>query len=232
MDSDGIDRLNFKSSTLQVINEESKRGRSIGSRKDVFVHEKTPDQILILPRLTKPSNLQEKDSIVIKHVINLLQERLEVADADVLCHLKTSDFVVFAFWNWNIAVIHAEDSALLFCDTGFAEAVVSPGSLVTTKGNTSNIGTKVDTGKLSQSTPATSDIKHALILLQINLLAYDGKLVILKFFKSFLLVDVGDNTGGVNHTWAEEPSIEIIASIIVISDLLLIFKNISRQNYK
>ena len=222
VDSNGVNRLDFKASALQVVDEESKWGKSISAWEDVSVHEKTPHKILVLPRLAKSSNLQEENSVIIKHVVNLFQERLEVADTDVLSHLEAGDLVVFALWNGDIAIVHAEDSALLFSDTSLAETVVSPGSLVTAKGDTSYLGAEVDTGKLGQSSPPASNIKHSLVLLEVNLLANDGKLVILKLLKSLLLGDVGNNAGGVNHTWAKEPSVEIIASVIVISDLLLI----------
>lgn len=142
----------------------------------------------------------------------------------MLSHLEAGDLVVLALWNGNVAIVHAEDSALLFGDTSLAETVVSPGSLVTAKGDTSYLGAKVDTGKLGQSSPAASNIKHSLVLLEVNLLANDGKLVILKLLKGLLLGDVGNNARGVNHTWAKEPPVEIIASVIVISDLLLICK--------
>jgi hypothetical protein len=145
-----------------------------------------------------------------------------VANTDVLSHLETGDLVVLALWNRDIAVIHAENSALLLGDTSLAETVVSPGSLVAAKSDTGNLSAKVDTGKLGQSSPAASNIKHALVLLKVNLLANDGKLVILELLKGLLLGDVGNNARGVNHTWAKEPPIEIIASVIVISDLLLI----------
>jgi hypothetical protein len=222
MDTDGVDGLDLKASALQVVDEESKRGRSISAWEDVSVHEETPHKILVLPRLAESSNLQEENSIIVKHVINLFQESLEVADTNVLSHLEAGDLVVLALWNRDIAVVHAEDSALLLGDTSLAETVVSPGSLVTAKGDTSHLSAKVDTGKLGQGSPAASNIKHALVLLEVNLLANNGKLVVLELLKGLLLGDVRNNAGGVNHTWAKEPPVEIIASVIVVSDLLLI----------
>lgn len=224
VDTNGVNRLNLEASALKVVDEESKWGRSVSAWEDVSVHEKTPHKILVLPRLAETSNLQEENSVVVKHVVNLSQESLEVANTDVLSHLETGDLVILALWDGNIAVVHAEDSALLFGDTGLAKTVVSPGGLVTAKSDTCDVGAEVNTGKLGQSSPAATNIKHSLALLEVNLLANDGKLVVLKFLKSLLLGDIGDNARSVDHTWAKEPPVEIITSVIVISDLLLICK--------
>lgn len=48
--SDSIDALNFETSTLKFINEPAKRGRSISTREDIFVHEQPPDEVLLKSR--------------------------------------------------------------------------------------------------------------------------------------------------------------------------------------
>jgi hypothetical protein len=40
--------------------------------------------------------------------------------------------------------------------------------------------------------------------------------------EGLLLVDIRNDTGGVDHTWAQEPAVEVIASVVVVTDLLLI----------
>jgi hypothetical protein len=47
-------------------------------------------------------------------------------------------------------------------------------------------------------------------------------LVILQLFKGLLFRGVRDYTRRVNHAWAEEPAVEVVTSVIVISNLFLI----------
>jgi hypothetical protein len=120
VNTNSVNVLNLKSSALKVVDEEAEWGRGIGTREDVSIHEEAPDEVLVLPGLTETSNLEEEDTVIVKHLIDLLQEGLEVADTDVLGHLQAGDLVVQTSWNWDIAVVHAEDLALLLGDTGLA----------------------------------------------------------------------------------------------------------------
>ena len=49
VDTNGVNALNFKSSTFERVDDETKRSRSVSTGEDVLVHEKTPDEILVLP---------------------------------------------------------------------------------------------------------------------------------------------------------------------------------------
>lgn len=222
VDTNGIDGLALETGGLKVVNEESKWGRGVGSWEDVSVHEKTPVEVLKLPGLAKASNLQEESSIIIKHLINLPQEGLEVTDTNVLGHLETSDLVVTACWDWDITVIHAKNSGLLLKDSNSAEARVTPSSLVTSKSDTGDMSAEVDGSKLGESSPTAANVEHSLALLEIDLLADNGELVILELLEALLLVDIRDNAGGVDHAWAKEPAVEIVTSVVVVTDLLLI----------
>ena len=222
MDSDGVNRLALEPSALKAVEVKAEWGRCISSWEDVSVHEETPDEVLILPRLAEARNLQEEDSVVIEHIVNLSEERLEVTDTNVLSHLKAGDLVVAAGWNWDITVIHAQDSALLLWNASSAEASVAPGSLVATKGNAGNVGAKVNAGELGKSSPSAANIEHSLAALEINLLADNGELVVLELLKGLLSVDVGDDARSVNHAWAEEPSVEVITAVVVVADLFLV----------
>ena len=222
VDTDGIDRLALETGTLKVVNKETKWGRGISSWEDVSVHKETPDEVLELPSLAKSSNLQEESSIVIEHLIDLSQERLEMADTNVLSHFKAGDLVVAAFWDWNIAVIHAENAGLLLWNTDAAETGVTPGGLVASESDTGNVGAEVDGSKLGKSSPSAADVEHSLALLEIDLLADDSQLVVLEFLEGLLLVDIRDNAGSVDHAWAKEPAVEVVTSVVVITDLLLI----------
>jgi hypothetical protein len=179
VDANSVKSLDFESSAFELVDEPAERGGSIGAREDVLVHEKTPDEILVLPALTQTSDLQEEDTIIVKHIINLLEETAKVADTDVLGHLQAGDLVVVAFGDGDITVVHAQDLALFLGDAGLAESPVAPGSLIATESNTSDLGAEVDAGEASKSAPTTADIKETLAGLEGNLLTDDGELVVL-----------------------------------------------------
>lgn len=222
VNTNGIDILDLKASTLQLVNDKAERSRSIGTGENVLVHEQTPDQILVLPSLSETSNLQEEDTIVIKHVVDLGKEASKVTDTDVLGHLKTGDLVVAALGNRNVAVVHAENLALLLGDANLAHGAVAPGGLVATKSNTGDLGAIVFAGKSGEGAPAAANIQHSLVLLELNLLADNSQLVVLELLKALLRVDVRDDTRGVDHAGTEEPAVKVITAVIVVSDLLLI----------
>lgn len=122
----------------------------------------------------------------------------------------------------DVTVVHAEDPALVLLDTSLAQAAVAPSSLVATKSDTGNVCIVVHTGELGEGTPSAPNVQHTLSGLKVNLLADDGELVVLELLEGLLLVDIRNDTGGVDHTWAQEPAVEVIASVVVVTDLLLI----------
>lgn len=107
VNTDSINTLDLETSTLETVDDESKRGTSIGTREDVLVHEQTPDEVLVLPRLAETSDLQEENTIVIEHVVDLGQESAEVTDTDVLGHLETGNLLVATLDARGIAVVGA-----------------------------------------------------------------------------------------------------------------------------
>lgn len=146
-----------------------------------------------------------------------------MTDTDVLSHLETSDLFITALGNGNITVIHAENLALFLSNSNLAHSAVAPCSLITAKSDTSDLGSIVLAGKTGECTPATSNIEHFLALLELNLFADNGQLVILKLLESLLLVGVGNDTGSVDHARTKEPAVEVIASVIVVSDLFFVY---------
>ena len=220
--TDGVNALNFEAGSLELINKPAKRGRSVGTGEDIFVHEEAPDEILVLPGAAQTSDLEEEDTIIIQHVIDLLQETVEVADTDVLGHLEAGNLLVTTLGDGDITVVHAQDLALLLGDASLAQSIVTPGSLVATKSDAGGLGTEVDAGEASQGTPAAADIKQGLALLETDLLADDGELVVLELLQRLLLVDVRDDTRGVDHAGAEEPAVEVVAAVVVVTNLLLV----------
>lgn len=222
MNTNGVNFLDFEASALELVDEPAKRSRSISAGEDVFVHEQTPDKILVLPRLAQTGNLKEEDTVVVQHIVDLLQEFGKVTDTNVFSHLKTSDFIIAALDNRNVSVVHAEDLALLFGNTDFAKSAVAPGGLVATKRNTSGLCTIVGAGEAGKSTPAAANIQEGLALFETDLLAHNGQLVVLELLEALLLVDIRNDTRGVNHARTQEPSVEIITAVVVVTDLLLV----------
>lgn len=222
MDANGVNGTDLETSLLELINVPAERSRGISTRENVLVHEETPDQVLVLPALTETGELEDSDTIIIEHVVDLLHETLEMTDTDVLGHLETGDLVVLALGDGDITVVHAQNLALLLGNASGAESLVTPSGLVTAESDTSSLDTIVDTGEAGEGTPAAADVEQSLAFLEVSLLANNGKLVILELLESLLLVGVRDDTGSVDHARAEEPGVEVITAVIVVADLLLI----------
>ena len=227
MNTNGINSANLETSLLELINVPAERSRSISTREDVLVHEETPDQVLVLPALTETGELEDGNTIIIEHVVDLLHETLEVTNTDVLSHLETGDLVVLALGDGDITVVHAQNLALLLGDASGAESLVTPSGLVTAESDTSSLDTIVDGGEAGEGTPAAADIEQSLALLEVSLLADNGKLVVLELLKGLLLVGVRDDTGGVDHAGTKEPGVEVITAVIVVANLLLIWESVS-----
>ena len=183
-----------------------------------------------MPCLTETSDLKEEDTIVLKHIVDLAEEATQVTNTDVLGHLKTGNLIVTASGDRDFAVVHAENLGLILRDTDSPKTVVTPGSLVATECDTSDVSTIVARGELGQSTPTAANVEHLLALLEANLLANNSHLVVLKLLESLLLVNVGDDTGSVDHAWAKEPAVEVVAAVVVVSDLLLVWNMLARLN--
>ena len=73
-----------------------------------------------------------------------------------------------------------------------------------------------------QSSPSTADIKQSITLFQGQFLTNHVELVVLKLLESLLLVDVGNDTRSVDHSWTKEPRVEVVAPVVVVSDLVLV----------
>lgn len=106
MDTDSIDAFDLEPSAFQLVDEPPKGRGRVGAGEDVLVQAQAPDQILVLPGFPQPSDLQEEHPVVVEHVKDLRQEGVEVADAHVLGHLETGDFLVSFRRQRNIPVVH------------------------------------------------------------------------------------------------------------------------------
>lgn len=166
--------------------------------------------------------MKVESSIILEHIVDLAEERSEVPDTDVLGHLQAGNLVVLALGDGDITVVHAQDARLRLLNASATKTLVAPGSLVATESDTSNVSAIVDRGILGESSPAASNVEHALASLEFNLLADHLELVVLNLLESLLLGDVRDNTRSVDHPWSQEPAVEVVAAVVMVTDLLLI----------
>ena len=210
--------LNLKASPLKRTDVVPKRGGSIGTTENVLVQVDAPDEVLVLPSLTETGELDIHSTIILKHIVALAEESGKLLDTDVLAHLELGDLVELLLG--NVAVVHAQNVALLGSNASGTKSVSSVSSTLLGNGNTGDLGAVVDTGEFGKSTPATADVEHGLALLEVELFANDSHLVVLELLKGFLLGRVRDNTAGVDHARAEEPSVVVVTAVVVGTDLL------------
>lgn len=222
MNANSVDCFDLKTGALKLVDNPSKRRRGIGAWEDVLVHEEAPDKVLVLPRFPKTRNLEEEDAVIIQHVINLSAKAREVANADVLGHFEACDLVVSTFRHRDVAVVHAEDFALLFRNPCLAHGAVAPGRLVAAQGDPRDMGPVQLAGKTGERSPAAANVQDFLAGLETNFFADDGHLVVLQLLEGLLLVDIRDDARGVNHARTEEPTVEVVATIIMIPNLLFV----------
>ena len=210
--------LDLKSSPLERAGVVPKRGGSISTTEDVLVQVDTPDEVLVLPSLAQTGKLDVHGAVVLKHVVALAEESSKLLDADVLAHLELRDLVELL--GRDVAVVHAQDVALLLGDAGGAESVSSVSGTLLGDGDTGDLGTVVKTGEFGKSTPATANVEQGLAFLEVKLLANEGHLVVLELLESFLTGRVRDNTAGVNHARTEEVSVVVVTGVVVGANLL------------
>ena len=99
--------------------------------------------------------------------------------------------------------------------------------MVLGEGNTSRVASKVLGSIGNKSSPSTANIEESKVMinktcskkttryilvsgLEVQFIAHDSKLVILKLFQRFLRVKVKNDTGGINHAGTKEPEDELI----------------------
>lgn len=145
-----------------------------------------------------------------------------MAHTNVLRHFKTGDLFKASSGAGSVTVVHTQDAALRLGNTSLAEAIVTPFGLVTTESDTSNVSTVVNRSVLGKSTPAATKIKDRVARLEANLLAHHRKFVVLQLLKRLFPVNIADQTGGINHAGPQEPSVEVVTPVVVVTDLLLI----------
>lgn len=97
-------------------------------------HEDTPEDVLKLPSGSNTGNLEDKRSVVVEQVVNLLEEGRVLAHANVLGHLER-DNLGERLALGDVSVVGAEDSTLVLGNAVLSESVGSKLGLVLTESN-------------------------------------------------------------------------------------------------
>lgn len=223
VDTNGINVDDFKTSALELVHDPSQGSRGIGTGENVLVHEQTPDQVLVLPRLSQSSVLKEENTIVIKHIVHLVEELAKLSHSYVLSHLQAGNLVVLSsLGHGSVTVVEAQNSGLRLGDSILAEVAVTPGGLVATQGDSSYVRLVLTRSESGKSSPTTSEVQDLVAWLESNLFAHYTQLVVLELLQSLLAVNVRDESRGVDHSGAQEPRVKVVTTVIVVSDLLLV----------
>ena len=198
-------------------------------RQDGVIWKHIPDEILVLPVRTDTSDLEDEHAIVVEKVVDLPEEGLVPANSNMLeitwsvrpkridayihlSHLETNDFVEGTFLRGDFSVVHAKDTSTVGITTVDPDPLVTKLGLILAESNTGDFAVVVLVSESGKGTPSTSNIEEAIIRLEIEFLADDGQFVVLELLKAFFLLDIQNNTGGIDHAMTKEPFVEVITS--------------------
>jgi len=107
----------------------------------------------------------------------------------------------------NLAEVLAENPSSCRVDAIVLNALVTELGLVAGESDASSIAAVVLSSESDESAPTTSNVEITITRLKPELLADNGQLVVLELLKGFLVLEILDDTAGVDHTRAEEPEI-------------------------
>lgn len=201
VNTEDVNVLDLKAVIFELTNDPVESAACIGTREDIFVHEQTPDEILVLPDGADTSDLEDEDTIVVEEIIDLTQELTIATDTDVFSHLERDNLVKGTWSILDITEVLAENASLGGVNTVGLDAGVSEGGLLAGEGNAGSVDTVVLGSKGDEGTPSASNVQETIAGLEAKFLADDGELVILELFEGFSLGEVGDDTTRVDHTW-------------------------------
>ena len=122
---------------------------------------------------TETGDLEDEGAVVVEEVVDLAEEGVVAAETDVLrphehsksistwgnaylSHLERDDLGEVSAWVRDLAVVHAENSALLRGNTIIGQTLVSESGLVLAEGDTSDIAFVVLASESSEGSPSTS----------------------------------------------------------------------------
>jgi len=231
VDTEDIDILDLKAGRLELGGDPAKRARRIGAGEDILVHEEAPKEILVLPVGADTSNLEDDKAIIVEQAIELTEEGAVTTNANVFCHLKTRNLVE-GLLGGDVTVVEAQNASLVLRESVLRKAVVAELGLLLGDSNTRGVGTVVLGGVGNEGTPAAANVEHAVAWAEFKLLADELELVVLKFFECLLTGSVADDAGGVDHTRPKEPAVEVVAAVVMLSDLVVILGAVVEEDVR
>mmetsp|Transcript_38435 Transcript_38435/g.69271 ORF Transcript_38435/g.69271 Transcript_38435/m.69271 type:complete len:312 (+) Transcript_38435:525-1460(+) len=217
-----VDTLNFKARPLHLSADPSQGTGSIGSRKDVLPHEKSPSEVFKTPSTTESRNLKVEHSIIFHHTVNHGKEFLVATNSNVLRHFKTRDSII-AFFGKIISFL--ELHRILekdFCAVlGIKLSTI--GQLFFGKGDTSDISSVLLGETIRQIGPATSNVQDGHSRLKFDSIRDIINLVILGLLESLSAFRI--QSRGVHHCFTQsclEPIITLVVTFINITFIVII----------
>jgi hypothetical protein len=124
-----------------------------------------------------------------------------------LGHFQRGNLVESTGTVLNLAEVFAENPRSGGIDTIVFDTLVTELGLVACESNASSIAAVVLRSESDKSAPTASNVKVTITGLKSELLADGNQLVVLELLKSFLVLEILDDTAGVDHARAEEPEI-------------------------
>jgi hypothetical protein len=86
--------VNLEASSVKLLAVPTERARGIGSWEDILVHEKSPDQVFVLPSSSETCNLKIESTVILQKSSNLMHEFLIVSDTNMLTHFNARNLIV------------------------------------------------------------------------------------------------------------------------------------------
>ena len=129
-----------------------------------------------------------------------------------LSHFETNDLGERTLLRGDFAIVHTKNAGTAGITTVGLDPIVTELGLVLAESDASDFAAVVPVSESGKGTPSTSNVEQTIVWLEVEFLTDHGKLVILELLKAFLLLDVQNNAGSVDHARTKEPSVEVVAS--------------------
>mmetsp|Transcript_110642 Transcript_110642/g.226327 ORF Transcript_110642/g.226327 Transcript_110642/m.226327 type:complete len:342 (-) Transcript_110642:175-1200(-) len=209
--------MHLEACQLQLVNVPVQRGGSVRAGEDVARHEKAPSEVLEIRSLPEAGHLHEEEAIILQHLPHRPEVDLEVLQANVLGHLHRDDLVELHLLG-DLPIVHAENINLVAeaCLLRRVTAVLRP---LDREGHADGLGFVVLCRVAQQRAPTAADVQDAFVLLQHELVAKEGHLVVLGSLQG--LLQTLEDGASVDHAWAHEGLEEVVAAVIMLRNLLL-----------
>jgi hypothetical protein len=153
--------LNLKTAAFNLSDVPEKWARGIRTGEDVFSHEDSPDEVLILPESSQTCNLEEENTVVLEEWLNLSHEVLVVSDSNMLTHFKASDLVELLVHVHSQITVVEEDQVDFAFNAVFLYFLFSIFELTFGDSHTNTFNVEVFGAVNQPGSPSTTEVKNA-----------------------------------------------------------------------